>query len=234
MKDPYDSKLLYFDSKEFVERITLAYHRLHHSKCKRERPMNFLNLLTTSKTNVNEQHVNIYYQEARNLFAYLKQKLNVELNDSISTDRFVLMESKSDKSDVNTSNLVSSVVIETPTLKLENISTNNLSIYDIPNENQSVLIEEEKLSYSEQVSSEQPVVIIPTTSDSTNQHQSQNSIRFPSLIEFWKFLLKIFLLTIILLISAYLIIRTLLWLIENMLRPGGASPPGILDNWKLK
>lgn len=97
------------------------------------------------------------------------------------------------------------------------------SIQDIPSENKSaIIIEKLDLSSFEQAASEQPIVILPTT-PATVQHSTTS---FPSLIEFWKFLLKIFLLTIILLISAYLIIRTLLWLIESTLRPGGASPPG--------
>jgi hypothetical protein len=58
-----------------------------------------------------------------------------------------------------------------------------------------------------------------------NSHPTA-SISFPNLLDFWKFMIKIFLTTVILLIVTYLIIRVLLWLIENVLRPNGNGEKG--------
>lgn len=77
-------------------------------------------------------------------------------------------------------------------------------------------------------SSEPPTTpLIKTPKPVHIDHITTQSTSFPKLLDFWKFMIKIFLSTIILLILTYLIIRTLLWVIETTFKSNGDSSRGI-------
>lgn len=70
------------------------------------------------------------------------------------------------------------------------------------------------------------ITIVDAHDEPVASTQRAHSTSFPSLLDFWKFMFKIFLLTIIIIILTYLIIRALLWLIEYAFKPNGDNSRG--------
>lgn len=208
--------------------ITLTYHRLHHSTCQRRRNLHDLFDRSCSISyDDDDQHVNIIAREARHLFLYLNRTLNETLarNEIISS---TIKPTNIDSSTLETTRKIPAATYTTKTTTTATTTTTrttttphtttttttttprnlNIPINDRSQEEKSSPLSHEKLV------------------ETTTLEQVVHSASFPNLLDFWKFLLKIFLLTIILLIGTYLIIRTLLWVIETILRPNGNNPGG--------